>query len=121
MFKSNNLKPGSKALIIGAYTAYGKRTVVGKICTLISFVPTGDTKTNAKPDRVFLPTSEPGWLVKIDSGWISNHERRDNLLDPTKPIIASRFLMPLDDPDLDKEIRLDSVRDLVKEKFKKVW
>lgn len=121
MFKSKSLKAGSKALIVGASTLEGRKGLIGKVCTLISFVPKGDTTTNVKPEFFgrFNPTSEEGWLVLVDGYKILDPQKM--LIDQTKPIVSSKHLMPLDDPDLDKEIKLDSVRDFIREKFQKVW
>lgn len=88
MLFNNELKVGDKAMIIGAYTSEGKNCI-GKIVTLLEFVPKG-TKYWAK-----FPNDE----AEVDLWLVDNVPALNNIWAEFVPkdtaLFDKKFLMPL--------------------------
>lgn len=97
------LKAGGKALVIGAASAYGRITLVGKVVTLVERYTGELPQELLKPGFRWLHVYGPLWKVHRD-GWMQPEGRRHKYVDPTDCFLDEKYLIPLDDEDLELEI-----------------
>ena len=97
------LKAGGKALVIGAASSYGRETLVGRVVTLVERYAGELPQEALKPGIVWAGLGGPTWKVYLE-GWMQPEGRRHKYVDPTDCFLDEKYLMPLDDEDLELEI-----------------
>lgn len=101
------LKAGGKALVIGADSDYGRETLVGRVVELVRGYRDGREDEILIKDTFLRSRGDPTWHCRCE-GWTQPPYRASQFLDPRSILLREKFLMPLDDDDIQKEVESET-------------